>query len=65
MESLTIVLKSKNVSKNAKKRIYKTIIRPFVLYGFEIWILNHRQKETVEIERKLLRGMYGGKERRR
>lgn len=50
------------MSKNAKKRIYKIIIRSQVTCGSETWILNKKGKEALEIfERKILR-IHGGTE---
>ena len=30
-------LKSKNVTRQTKKQVYKTVMRPTVLYGYETW----------------------------
>lgn len=57
------VLKNKNISRAAKKRIYKTIIRPVVLYGSENWVLTKKDLYKLEVwERRILRKIYGGKE---
>lgn len=62
MGSLFQVLSAKHISKNAKKRIYKTVIRPVVTYGSEIWKMNVTERNLLEIfERKVLRRIYGGK----
>jgi hypothetical protein len=37
------VLKSKTVSQKAKLNVYKTIIRPVVTYGSEIWTLTKKE----------------------
>lgn len=56
------ILKSKQVTRATKKRIYKTILRPTVLYGSETWVVNKKQQTKLEIwERKILRKIYGGK----
>jgi hypothetical protein len=39
------ILSSRLLSKNVKIKVYRTIILPVVLYGFEIWSLTLR-KET-------------------
>lgn len=60
--ALNEVLMSKEVSKRTKIRIYKTVIRPTVLYGSETWVLNKADQNSIEIwERKILRRIYGGK----
>lgn len=62
MGGLLHILKSKSISRNVKKRLYKTIIRPVVIYGCETWKLNLKEKQSLEIvERKVLRRIYGGK----
>lgn len=60
--SLRQLLKSKELSRTAKVRIYRTIIRPTVTYAAETWILNKNQQQCLEgWERKVLRGILGGK----
>ena len=52
--------KSKFISVNTKLSIYKTLIRPIVLYGSECWTLNKTVEEKLLIfERKLLRKIFG------
>ena len=54
------VLKSRNVSRNTKKRIYRTVIRPVVTYGAETWTLTGKEAEVLERwERRVLRRIYG------
>lgn len=56
------ILRNKNISISAKKRLYKTVIRPTVLYGCEAWILNQNTIKKLQVwERKVLRKIYGGK----
>jgi hypothetical protein len=63
MGGLLHILKSKSISRKVKERIYRTIIRPVVIYGSEAWKLN-KEKQSLEIfERKVLRNIYGGKKR--
>lgn len=60
--AVSVLLNSKNLTKNAKKRIYKTVIRPTVTYASETWTLNKRDVQNLECwERKVLRKIYGGK----
>jgi hypothetical protein len=62
MGGLLHILKSKSISRKVKERIYRTIIRPVVIYGSEAWKLNLKEKQSLEIfERKVLRKIYGGK----
>jgi len=59
---LNRILKSKNISRNAKLRIYKTVLRPTLTYGCETWVLNKNNQTKLEIwERKVLRKIFGGK----
>lgn len=54
------IFQSRNTSRNIKKRIYKTIIKPVVTYGSETWILKMEDQENLCIfERKILRRIYG------
>ena len=41
--SMQNMLKSKNVSRNTKIRIYTTILRPIVMYGSESWLMTVRE----------------------
>jgi hypothetical protein len=50
------------ISKNTKIRIYKTIIRPIVLYGSETWAITGKMTYSLMTwERKILRKIYGPK----
>jgi hypothetical protein len=54
------LLKSKSLSRKHKKIIYKTVIRPVVMYGCETWVLTIRSKDVLNTwERKILRKIYG------
>ena len=58
--SLLPLLRSKAVSRTTKIRIYKTIIRPVVLYGSEAWCLTANGEKNLRIwERKVLRKIFG------
>jgi hypothetical protein len=40
--------------------LYKTVIRPALLYGRETWAINKYNEENITIfERKVLRKIYG------
>jgi hypothetical protein len=50
------------LSKNVKMRIYKTIILPLVLYGFETWSLTLKEEHRLRVfENKVLRRIFGPK----
>jgi len=54
------LLRSKAVSRTTKTRMYKTIIRPVVLYGSEAWCLTANDKKKLRIwQRKVLRKIFG------
>jgi hypothetical protein len=49
-------------AKNAKLRIYKTIILPVVLYGCETWTLTLREERRQRVpENRVLRRIFGPK----
>lgn len=53
-------LKSKYISIKTKTSLYKTLIRPVVLYGSECWALNRTEEDLLLIfERKILRNIFG------
>lgn len=59
--ALNKVLSDKNISRKAKIHIYKTIIRPTVIYGSESWTVTEESKHRLETwERKILRKIYRG-----
>lgn len=48
------------VSRNTKLRLYKTLIRPIVMYGCETWSLTQRQESQFNcFERRVLRSICG------
>ncbi|XP_062549913.1 uncharacterized protein LOC134214591 [Armigeres subalbatus] len=54
-------LRSNRVRRRTKLTIYKTLIRPLVLYGHETWtMLVEDQRALGVFERKVLRTIYGG-----
>jgi hypothetical protein len=54
------VLRSKSLSWNTKVTVYKTIIRPIVMYGCETWTLTEKHEKTLNTwERKILRKIFG------
>jgi hypothetical protein len=47
---------------NIKIRIYKSIISPVVLYGYETWSLTLREENRLKVfETKVLRRIFGPK----
>ncbi|KAJ4451396.1 hypothetical protein ANN_02858 [Periplaneta americana] len=56
------LLPSSLPSKNLKVRIYKAVILPVVLYGYEIWTLTLREEQRLRVfENKVLRKIFGAK----
>jgi hypothetical protein len=54
------MLKSKIISRRYKLQIYKTLIRPVVIYGAETWTLTATEENALRrFERKVLRKIYG------
>lgn len=54
------ILSSKLLSRNTKVRVYKTIIRPTLMYGSECWVMSKKsEKRLVTFENKILRKIYG------
>ena len=56
------LMKSKafNRSRSSKLKIYKSLIRPLVTYGYEAWTLTNRDEEYLRIfERRILRKIFG------
>jgi hypothetical protein len=53
-------LKNKNIKRALKLNIYRTLIRPVLIYGAETWILSQNDKRLLGIfERKILRKIFG------
>ena len=56
------LLSSGLLSKNTKIKIYRTIILPVVLYGFETWSLTLREERRPRVfEKRVLRRIFGPK----
>ncbi|KAG7309934.1 hypothetical protein JYU34_004449 [Plutella xylostella] len=54
------VLVSKLLSRKTKIRIYKTVIRPILMYGSEAWTLTLKEENKLLVaERKVMRKMLG------
>jgi hypothetical protein len=48
--------------KNLKIKIYKTVILPFVLYGYETWSLTLREEHRLRVfKNRVLRKIFGPK----
>jgi hypothetical protein len=53
-------IKSHYIRIKTKCKLYKTLIRPVLLYGCETWAINRYNEEKIVIfERKVLRKIYG------
>lgn len=58
--SMQHLLKSRLISRKCKKRLYKTVVRPVVMYASETWVMTARDEEALNVwERKVLRRIYG------
>ena len=54
------VLVSKLLSRSTKIRIYKTVVRPILMYGCEAWTLTLKEEDRLLVaERKILRKIFG------
>jgi len=52
----------KTVTRASKIVLYKTLIKPLVLCGAEVWTLTKKEEQAVLIfERKIIRRIYGPK----
>jgi hypothetical protein len=50
------------LSKNIKIKIYRTIIVPVVLYGYETWSLTLREERRLSVlDNRVLRRIFGSK----
>jgi hypothetical protein len=57
--SVQNLLSSSLLSKKAKLKIYKTIILPVVLYGYEIWCLALREEHSLRMfDNRVLRKIF-------
>jgi hypothetical protein len=53
-------MKSRELNRSSKLKIYKTLIRPVVTYGSETWTLTSRNEQQLKIfEGKILRKIFG------
>ena len=53
-------MKSRNISRNIKTLLYKTLIRPVLTYGSETWVLSKQDEYCLSIfEQKILQRIYG------
>ncbi|KAF2902714.1 hypothetical protein ILUMI_03474 [Ignelater luminosus] len=56
------IFKNKSLSRNMTIGIYKTIVKPVILYACKVWIINKEEENLVAAwKRKVLRKIYRGK----
>ena len=54
------VLCDRKINVKLKGKVYKTVVRPAMMYGAETWPLKKTQKKKLEVEEmKMLRWMCG------
>jgi len=57
---LVNILKAKNINRKYKVIMYKTLIKPVLMYGAENWVLSKAEELCLGVfERKMLRRIYG------
>ena len=57
---LVNMLKAKNINRKHKVTLYKTLIKPVLMYGVETWVLSKADELRLGVfERKILRRIYG------
>jgi hypothetical protein len=57
--SVQNLLSSRLISKNLKIKIYKTVILPVVLYGYETWSLTLGEEHSLRVfENRVLREIF-------
>lgn len=60
LHALNKLLSTRLLSHRTKLKIYKTIIRPVLLYGAETWTLDkNTEKKLITFENKVLRKIFG------
>ena len=60
--SVQILLTSSFLFKNFKIKIYRTIILPVVLFGYETWLLTLKEERRLRVfENRVLRRIFGPK----
>lgn len=58
--ALNKLIKSKNLTRSSKIKIYKSIVRPVITYGCETWTMTKANEEKLRrFERKILRKIFG------
>jgi len=54
------IFQSKLITRKTKERLYRTVIRPVVVYGYECWVLTGKIKQKLLVfERRLLERIFG------
>ena len=53
------LMKSRALNRRSNLKIYKSLIRPVVTYGCEVWTLTNRDEHLRIFERKILSKTYG------
>jgi hypothetical protein len=57
---LVNIIQAKNINRKYKVIIYKTLIKPVLMFGAETWVLSKADELQLGVfERKILRRIYG------
>jgi hypothetical protein len=60
--ALGLIMRSKSISRKSKLKMYRTVIKPIVIYASKTWALKEKQIRMLnEWERKVLRKIFGAK----
>lgn len=58
--SLSSIIKSRDIHRQAKATLYKVMIRPILTYGSETWTMSKQAANLIDtFERRILRRIYG------
>ena len=62
VQALNKLLRNKNISRGAKLKTYKTVIRPILTYASETWVITKMEQDMILVwERKVLWKIFGVK----
>jgi hypothetical protein len=60
--ALGSIMRSKSISRKSKLKIYRTVIKPIVIYASDTWVPKEKEIRMFNVwERKILRKIFGAK----